>query len=353
MTNRIGRKSAVIAVVLVMLAAACGGKADNSASKSTGDPASSGATGAATAPLDELRIFHPETLAFAAPFSLITDDGPLSKVANRITTETWTTPDMLRGLLTSNKADVTAVPTNVAANLVNNGVDVKLAAVLVWGLLYVLGPDGTPAGSWQSLKGQTVMIPFKDDMPDLIFRSLAKSNGLVPDKDFTIEYYATPPEAVFRLIQGKGKWAVLPEHVATIALDKAKENGHAATRVINMQQAWAKATGGKPRIPQAGIVVPDSIAARTDVMKALYDELEANVAAVNAADASTVAKLANSSKLSPELVRSLIPRLNLEVVSGADARKELVAFYAELAKGNPAVIGGKLPPANFYLADPR
>ncbi|HET8929547.1 MAG TPA: hypothetical protein VFN21_02710 [Acidimicrobiales bacterium] len=355
MTRSRLRGVAALLTVALVASTACGSSGDaSSGERAVGSSASTATTGdpAAQAPLDELRIHHPETLAFAAPFSLIADDGPLSKVADDIVDNTWSTPDELRGLLTSGRSDVTAVPTYVGANLANKGVDVKMAAVTVWGLLYVIGPDGV-AQDWDALRGQTVMMPFPNDMPDLVFRTAAAANGLVPGKDFEIENYATPQEAVMRLVTGKGKWAVLPEHVATVALAKAGEQGHDLQRVLNLQDEWAEISGGSERIPQAGIVVSAEIAARPDVLAALFDELESTVATVNAADAATVAELADTFDLPESVVAAVIPRLNLDVVPAAEARDELETFFEALAENNPDIIGGKLPPAGFYLADPR
>ena len=165
----------------------------------------------AAEPLEQLRIHHPETLAFAAPFTMLDPSGPLASVAEDITIETWTTPDVLRSLLVNAQTEVAAVPSYVGANLYNRDVDVRMAAVVVWGLIWLLGPDGTPA-DWESLRGQTVMIPFPNDMPDLVFQYLAAGNGLTPGKDFEIRYYAQPPEIVGQLVSGSGSFAVLPEH---------------------------------------------------------------------------------------------------------------------------------------------
>ncbi len=351
MTIRHRLRLPAILVVLAIAAAACGSSSSDSTSTTTS--AGKGSTATTPEPLDQLRIYHPETLAFAAPFTLVDDQGPLSKVAKKVTTDAWTTPDVLRSLLVANKTDITALPTYVGANLSNKGVDVHLAAVVVWGLLWVIGPDGTP-GDWESLRGQTLMVPFQNDMPDLVFQYLAKEHGMTAGKDFTIEYYTQPPEVVARLVSKKGSWAVLPEHVASLALAKAGESGNKLTRVLNLQAEWAKTTGGKePRIPQAGVVVPSRIAERPDVLGALLDELEADVAAVNAANDDTLAKLSKASGIPAPMVKSIIPRLNLKVVPAAEARKELERFYSELAKFNPDIIGGKLPDAGFYLADPR
>jgi len=345
------RGTAILFAIALFTGTACGSSGEPSSKKPTpkGDTTAAAKT---VAPLGELTITHPETLAFAAPFSLVADDGPLSKVADEVTDDTWSTPDELRGLLTSGRSDVTAVPTYVGANLANKGVDVKMAAVTVWGLLYLIGPDGA-VHDWDALRGQTVMMPFPNDMPDLVFRTVAKANGLEPGKDFTIENFATHQEAVMRLVTGKGQWAVLPEHVATVALAKATEGGHGVQRVMNLQDEWAAVNGGSKRIPQAGLVVSAKVAARPDVLAALLDELDAAVATVNAADETTVAELADTFSLPERVVAEVIPRLNLDVVPAADARGELETFFEKLAAANPDILGGTLPSADFYLADPR
>ncbi len=346
--------AAALLTAALLASTACGSSNDSSSDTSAGPSTTATAGGPATtrAPLEELRIHHPETLAFAAPFSLIGDDGPLSKVAEKITDATWSTPDELRGLLTSGRSDVTAVPTYVGANLANKGVDVKMAAVTVWGLLYLIGPDGA-THDWNALKGQTILMPFPNDMPDLVFRTVAEANGLDLDRDITIENTATPQEAVMRLVRGKGEWVVLPEHVATVALATAGKQGHDLQRVMNLQDEWAEISGGSARIPQAGLVVSSKIAERTDVLAALLDELDAAVATVNAADGDTVAALADTFDLGEDVVADVIPRLNLEVVPAAEVRNELETFFETLAEHNPDLIGGKLPDAGFYLADPR
>jgi len=318
-------------------------------------PSSDGAT-PTTAPvpdqLGQLRIHHPETLAFAAPFTMLDATGPLAEVAADISVDTWTTPDVLRSLLVNAQTEVTAVPSYVGANLYNRDVDVRMAAVVVWGLTWLLGPDGTPT-EWESLRGQTVMIPFPNDMPDLVFQYLATANGLTPGEDFEIEYYAQPPEIVAQLVSGSGTFAVLPEHVATVALAQANQNGQALGRVLDLQAEWADTTGTSPRIPQAGIVVPSAIADNPAALVAVLDALEASVATVNEASPDTIATLSEASGVPAPIVEQVIPRLNLDVVAAADARAELEQFFTELATLSPDIIGGSLPDADFYLPDPR
>lgn len=302
--------------------------------------------------LDVLRFRHPTNLAFSAPFQMLEASGALDAYASRLDVGEWPTPDILRSLLVTGGTDVTAVPSYVGANLANKGVDVKLAAVMVWGLVWVLGPDDAAPG-WESLRGHRVMVPFRNDMPDLIFRHLAQANGLEPGKDFEVEYFAKPQDVVAQLVSGRGQWAVMPEHTATLALAKANENGRSLGRALDLQAEWAVVTG-KPRIPQAGILVPTWLAEeRPDLLGAVLDALTQSVNAINAKDPATVAKLVEVSGLPEAVIIDVIPRLKLDVVPAAEARGELEAFYGELASMSPDIIGGRLPDAPFYLEDPR
>lgn len=92
---------------------------------------------------------------------------------------------------------------------------------------------------------------------------------------------------------------------------------------------------------------------RPDVVAAVLSELERTVALINAKGADTVAALAAASALPDAVVSDVIPRLNLEVVAGADAQPALERLFEELASLSPDIIGGKLPAAEFYVADPR
>ncbi|MCZ7528734.1 MAG: hypothetical protein M5U14_21605 [Acidimicrobiia bacterium] len=181
-------------------------------------------------------------------------------------------------------------------------------------------------------------------MPDLVFRYLAEANGLTVGEDFEIEHHAQPLEIVALLASGKARWAVLPEHVATLALRNAGQAGFPVARVVDLQAAWGEATGTEPRIPQAGIVMPaELVESRPDVVAAVQREVAAAVEAITSDPAAVAPGLAESSSLPEAVVADVIPRLNLDVVSGADARAELERFFGELHDRSPDVIGDASP----------
>lgn len=313
-------------------------------------------SGAATssgsaAPLETLRIGYPPMLAFAAPLLLIDQDGALPQHASSIDIGESPSVDVLASMLINNEAELVAVPTHVGAQLANHGHEVSLAAVTVWGNLWLIGPES--AAGWQSLRGQKVGIPLPNDVPDLVFQFLADAKGL-GKYDYQVEHLSEPTDAVARLENGDTKWAVLPEHVATLALNEANQKGRRLKRVLNLQEEWAGVTGGQPSFPEAGIMVPTALAAqRPQLVAALLDDLARTVETVKAANPQAAATIATGMELPEPLVADVIPRLNLQVKPATEARSELEAFYNSLAKLSPDIIGGKLPDASFYLDDPR
>ncbi|MDR5000485.1 hypothetical protein RGW91_16300 [Brevibacillus parabrevis] len=130
---------------------------------------------------EHLTIQAPVGISLSSPIYKMIEDKSLSPFAENVEYKPWKTPDELRARISSGQAEVSAVPTYVGANLYNRGMDVKLINTLIWGILYMIGPDGE-AVSWDSLRGQTVHVPFKGDMPDLVFRYLLKKKQSRPDQ---------------------------------------------------------------------------------------------------------------------------------------------------------------------------
>lgn len=296
-----------------------------------------------------LRVHHPTSLAFAAPFTVMSQakSSPASY-------ETWKTPDVMRSLVTSNRTDLIATPSYVGANLHNKGIPVRLAAVTVWGIIHLVGPEGA-ATDWASLKGKTIVVPFKGDMPDLVLTYLLKKNGLDPASDVSITHVTDMSEASAAVVGGHADYAVLPEHLATVTVAKAKEAGRSVVPLLDLQQEWASATGQQnARIPQAGILVRGDIPEKhPQEFKAVLSGVGEAIRRLNEKDQSAIEAAAQGTGVPVPLVTSVVPRLKLQFVSAEEARPELERFYTELSTLNPDIIGGKLPGDGFYLKSVR
>jgi len=254
----------------------------------------------------------------------------------------------MRAGLSSGNMTAVIVPTYVAANLYNRGLGVRLANVMTKGLLYVVAPTGTVTDI-ASLKGKRVAVPFRNDMPDFIFRRLLVTAKLQPS-DITIDYSGTPPEAIQMLVAGRVDAALLAERASSAAILRAMlAAGQTLERAIDCQKAWAAATG-YTAIPQAGLAITDKLASQigADGASALQAALENAVQSVNRNPAAAAAIAAPALELPAPVIERSIAFSNLVAERATRARNDLTALFETLAKDDLRIIGGKLPDDRFY-----
>ena len=100
------------------------------------------------------------------PLLHMIETNALSDIADKVEFIMWKNPDELRALTLRGRADYIAVPTNVAANLYNKGVDIKLLNVSVWGILGMITRDKEKK-TLADFKGCDIAMP-----PDLTLQSI-------------------------------------------------------------------------------------------------------------------------------------------------------------------------------------
>lgn len=340
-----------LVIVAGIVLAGCAGSSSSPSNTASNEqePAAAttvGETSETAAPkLERLALQGPLGITISAPIYNILEQKGLDAYAEEVVYTPWKSPDELRARISSGQADISAVPTYVGSNLYNRGVDVKLLNTLVWGILYIVGPEDETAG-WESLRGQTVHVPLKGDMPDLVFRYLLSKNQIDPEKDIKIEYVSGTQELVGLMAAGKAKYAVIPEHLATMAVQKVE----GTAKIMSLQEEWAKATGKPARIPQAGILVSGELVKnQPELVESLQKQFQESVSYLNEQPGEAAEMIAKYQEgLTPAFIESLIPSLNLEFVSAKDAKEELEFFFTELSSLSPDIIGGKLPDDAFY-----
>ncbi|MBL6970179.1 MAG: ABC transporter substrate-binding protein, partial [Campylobacterales bacterium] len=140
--------------------------------------------------LDKIVLSGPMA-SVSHPLIHIIETGALKDVAQNIEFRMWKNPDELRALTLKGGADFIAIPTNVAANLYNKGVNIKLVNVSIWGILNILTRDKN-LKTLADFKGKEIAMPFRADMPDIVFEEIVKAQGLDPKKDFKLKYLGSP-----------------------------------------------------------------------------------------------------------------------------------------------------------------
>lgn len=296
--------------------------------------------------------------AVSNPLIRMVDSGALADVAEVVEFVPWRDPDQLRVMALDGRADVLAMPTNVAANLYNRGAKLQLLNVSTWGVLWLVSRD--PAlKTLADLRGKELAMPFRGDMPDIVLQLLAGQQGIDVKKELRLRYVASPVDAMQLLVMRQVDHALLAEPAASMALRKTGSfplNVVAPElhRSIDLQQEWGRVFARAARIPQAGIAVMGALRERPDVVARIEAEYARALAwCREQAAACGQAVAARIDLLSAEAVADSIAVSQTEAVPAAAARAELEFMFGHLHAKNPALIGGKLPDDGFYAGAVR
>lgn len=306
--------------------------------------------------VDEDKI---EKLVLAGPMASVSNpliklknSDALADVAESIEFREWRDPNQMRAMVLQGDVDFIAVPTNAAANLYNQGANIKLLDVSVWGILYIVSNDDQLT-ELTELKGKDLVMPFRGDMPDIVLQRILQEQGLQIGRDINLNYVANPIAAMQMLMTGKADYAVLVEPAVSMAMQKSRSLPASAVaptlyRSIDLQQEWGNAFDTEPRLPQAGIaqVNPNLSQAQVD---RFMDEYSNALEWTNAhPQEASVLIVKDFPMLNEIAVAQSIGNVNMTSVPASQAKPELEQFFEQLAKLNDKLIGGKLPDDNFY-----
>jgi len=302
-------------------------------------------------PLDKLVIAGP-VATVSHPFFKMIESEALSDVAQKVEFRLWKNPDELRAILLKNEAHIVAVPTNVAANLYNKGMDIKLLSVPVWGILEIVTRDKN-IQTIDDLKGQQIVVPFRADMPDIILQAIMIKAGFNPKKDFKIVYAPTPPDAMQMLILRRADNVLLAEPATSMAMRKTgsfplKLIAPDIYRSINLQKEWGRVYGAEGKIPQAGIAVVGNLDA--NIAKRVEEEYKKALDwyTSNPTQAGIIVEK-NIDFFSADAVGDSIANVQLDAKNGFESKDDLEEFFKVLLEIEPKLIGGKIPDEGFYL----
>lgn len=301
-----------------------------------------------------------EKIVVAGPFAsvshpliLMQKNDVLKDLGKKIEFKLWRNPDELRALALNSDVDFIAVPTNVAANLYNKGVDIKLLNVSVWGILGMLTRDKS-LKSLADFKDKEIVMPFKFDMPDIVFKEIAKAQGFDVKKDFKLKYVASPIDAMQMLIMRRVDHALLAEPAISIALRKTKSFPLKVVapdlyRSADLQKEWGEVFKVESKIPQAGIAYLGKTTGKKEIIDRFMNEYEKALTwyKKNPKEASKII-IESLPMLEENGLADSISYVNLNSQTSQDSKKDLDFFFDILKQSNAKLIGGKVPDGEFY-----
>mgnify|MGYP005988860985 FL=1 len=302
--------------------------------------------------LDKIVLSGP-VASVSHPLIHMVESGALDDIAKKVEFRLWKNPDELRALTIQGGADFIAVPSNVAANLYNKGVDIKLLNISVWGILGMITRDKN-LKTLADFKGKTIAMPFRADMPDIVFEEIVKAQGLNPKKDFKLQYMSSPFDAMQMLIMRRVDHALLAEPAISIALKKTgsfplKLIAPDLYRSTDLQKEWGETFKVETKIPQAGMAVIGDMIKSKHVIARFNEEYNKSLQWYkdNPLQAGELV-VKTIPMLDASGVTNSIEHVQLNSVKAQDVKDDLEFFYKMLEKNNPKTIGGKLPNDGFY-----
>lgn len=224
-----------------------------------------------------------EKLVIAGPFASVShpilhmiETGALSDVAKKVEFRLWKNPDELRALILKKEVQFTAIPTNVGAILYNKGVDIKLLNVTVWGVLGMITRDKN-LKTLKDFKGKKIAMPFRADMPDIVFEQIIKAQGMDLKKDFDLQYFSSPMDAMQMLIMRRIDHALLAEPAISMALRKTKSFplkliAPDLYRSVNLQSEWGETFHVNAKIATAGMAFLGKIQGNKNLLKRFNED---------------------------------------------------------------------------------
>ncbi|NCC63386.1 MAG: ABC transporter substrate-binding protein [Spirochaetia bacterium] len=298
-------------------------------------------------PINQVRQVQFAVMAGPTGFSsvgLTLNEGRISEEV-QVDMQVFPSPNEVIARLASGELDFAALPTNVAANLYNRGVKIKLAAVIGNGMLSVLSSDGSITSETELL-GKTIHVPGAGSTPDQMAQLLLKQAGLVAGKDVVLDYSVAAPAQLAQLtIANKVDLVMLPQPFVSMILNRSEQ----AREVVDIQDLYRRLSGFDT-YPMSVLVVSEKFAKNHP--RALAQVLSAykeSVAWVNSDPVAAGKAIEAANIMSSAMATPAIPYCNLVFVPSQQAKQEVNAYFSFLHSFNPASLGGSVPLSDFYL----
>ena len=252
-------------------------------------------------------------------------------------------PLQVRKRMIEGTADFVILPTTMAAVTYNKGLGYRLAAVPVWGTLYLVGRD-TTIKTWSDLKGRRVYLMARGMTPDELFRYLLRRNGLDPEKDILLDYsFPTHIDLAGAVGAGRASMAVLSEPLASMVMHNNKN----IRRIFSLNHEWELLTGA-PLAETAFMVKNSVVKSNRELIEKLLDSYDASTRWVNNHPDSAAALIVKYNILPVyDAAFAAIPLSNLKFARAAGIRKEINEYLEIFYRMNPDITGGKIPDENF------
>jgi len=254
-------------------------------------------------------------------------------------------PMQIQALMMQNKLDFAVLPTVMAANLYNKGVDYSVLAIPIWGTLYLASNDSS-VQSISELKNQTIHVFGQGATADILLNKYLQNNNMQKVK---IDYsYSSNHEIAMALLHQKIKLAVVSEPQMSVLLSKD-------TSIQILSEITCE---------DIDSTFNNNIFAQTSflVNNRLYSDYKDLIKEISTAYAESceytnhhtdeAAKLLLKLGYYPDLITAFrsIPLCNIHFVPASEIKDKIAMYLNIFYNAEPKSVGGKMPDDNFIIS---
>lgn len=249
-------------------------------------------------------------------------------------------PQQIQALMMQGKVDFAILPTLMAANLYNKGVEYQMLACPIWGTMYILANDTTR--TLNGLEGKSIAVLGQGATPDVLLRRVLTQHGINAKSDYTFTTHAEISQA---LLMHKVTNAVVSEPMVSNIISK-DSSIHIVAKLTCEDKV---SDSGSDLFVQTAFLVSKRFSTEKPLLvQQISDRYAASCAYCNEAPENT-AKLMLKYKLSIdiEVARKSIPLCNIRYVAAADIAEKINSFLNIFYQFNPKSVGDKMPDNKF------
>ncbi len=250
-------------------------------------------------------------------------------------------PFQIQALMMQHKIDFAILPTVMAANLYNKGLDFRMVACPIWGTLYLL--TNTNQCKIEGLDGKTISVFGQSATPDILLRHALKQNNV---NNVKIDYsFTSNSEIGHGLLNKKVTFGVVSEPMVSVLL--AKDKSIKILQKLDCEEYLYNTD--KDIFVQTSFLVSDRFSEDNNNEVTQVCEAYSHSCNFTYEQPDKTANLMVKHKISPDVsvAKLSLPLCNIRYVGAFAIEHEIAQYLNIFYQFNPQSIGGKLPDKNF------
>jgi NitT/TauT family transport system substrate-binding protein len=251
-------------------------------------------------------------------------------------------PQQIQALMMRHELDFAVLPTVMAANLYNKGIDYRIIACPVWGTLYIV-TNQPNISTLEDISGHSVSVFGQGATPDILLQREIQNKGIINVKlDYT---FSGNNETAQALLQNKTQIAVISEPLVSTLISKNK-NIHIVSK-LNCEEFFRNSD--IDIFAQSSFVVSNKfINNYNDIIPLVRDAYSTSCNFINEQPDEAAKMLVNNKLIADIATAKLaLPLCNIRYVGAFAIEREINRYLQIYFDFDPKSIGGKMPARDF------